>query len=119
MTLRLALQATQEEAGKQRLAYAAKKRLLLVFIYSTYFNSCARAYTYLPADDHVVIFVSPEELVHANFSGLVSFFGQAADDFRVFLPRPSVVKNPLFHAIGTLSPLGPTYELRTEANTGR
>ena len=35
-------------------------------------------------------FASPEDLVHANFSGFVSFFGQAADDFRVVLPRSSV-----------------------------
>ena len=110
----VSIESDTEEAGKQRLAYAAKKTAIASFLFTLRTSIAAlvririsprrRSCCHLRglAAPWIVgnsprFFVSPEELVHANFSGFVSFFGQAADDFHVVLPRPSVVKNPLFH----------------------
>ena len=62
MTLRLVLKVTQEEAGKQCLAYAAKETIIRSLLYvhtlRTLVPACVRIY--LPIDDRVLVYW-PEE----------------------------------------------------------
>ena len=61
MTLRLVLKVTQEEAGKQCLAYAAKETIIRSFYVRTLRTLVpARVRIYLPIDDHVLVYW-PEE----------------------------------------------------------
>ena len=65
MTLRLALEAAQEEAGKQCLAYTAKETIIRSFYVRTLRTLVpARVRICLPIDDRVLVYWPEEDCVH-------------------------------------------------------